>query len=71
MGGRRVAVQDQPRSESAPRLRVVDEGGLWSFELQGRPGADVVFVLLPAMGVPARYYDPFVEEPLRLKPEFP
>jgi len=65
MGGRRVDVQDQPHSETAPRLRVVDEGGLWSFELQGRPGADVVLVLLPAMGVPARYYDPFVEELLR------
>lgn len=65
MGGRRVAVLDQADARVAPRARIVDEGGLWSFELHGRPNADVVLVLLPAMGVPARYYDPFVEELLR------
>lgn len=65
MGGRRVEVLDHAPPRNDPRVRIVDEGGLWSFELHECPGADVVLVLLPAMGVPARYYDSFAEELLR------
>lgn len=43
-------------------MLLVDEGGLWSFELYGPLDADVALILLPAMGVPARYYDPFAEQ---------
>lgn len=43
-----------------PRRVVDDEDGLWSFRVYGEAGADTVLVLLPAMGVPARYYAPLV-----------
>jgi predicted alpha/beta hydrolase len=36
------------------------EDGLWSFRVYGEADADVVLVLLPALGVPARYYAPLV-----------
>lgn len=64
MGGRRVAVAERSASLSSgePLITVRDEGGLWSFEVFGEPDADTVLVLLPAMGVPARYYAPLVDE---------
>jgi predicted alpha/beta hydrolase len=63
MGGRRVSVSDRPAaSDAAPLTTVRDRGGLWSFELHGETSADLALVLLPAMGVPAHYYDPLVDE---------
>lgn len=65
MGGRRIAVAERaasPSSRSEPLVTVRDEGGLWSFELYGEPGTDTALVLLPAMGVPAGYYTPLVDE---------
>ncbi|MFT4229426.1 MAG: hypothetical protein QM602_03970 [Microbacterium sp.] len=64
MGGRRVTVVERPVAAHGdePIVTVSDEGGLWSFELHGAPHADVVIVLLPAMGVPARYYDTLAGE---------
>lgn len=37
-----------------------DEDGLWSFRVYGEADADTVLMLLPGMGVPARYYAPLV-----------
>ena len=39
---------------------VDDEDGLWSFRVYGDTEAGTVLILLPAMGVPARYYAPLV-----------
>lgn len=62
MGGRRVPVLDRVAVGDSPLAHVTDEGGLWSFRLHGDPNADLVLILLPAMGVPVRYYDPLVKE---------
>lgn len=43
-----------------PWQAVDDEDGLWSFRVYGEAGADTALVLLPALGVPARYYAPLV-----------
>jgi predicted alpha/beta hydrolase len=43
-----------------PWRAVDDENGLWSFRVYGDADADTVLVLLPALGVPARYYAPLV-----------
>ena len=45
-----------------PRRAVDDEDSLWSFRVYGEADADAVLVLLPALGVPARYYAPPVRE---------
>jgi uncharacterized protein (DUF302 family)/predicted alpha/beta hydrolase len=47
-------------TEALPWRAVDDEDGLWSFRVYGEAGADTVLVLLPGMGVPARYYAPLV-----------
>lgn len=43
-----------------PWRGVDDEDGLWSFRVYGEKDAATVLVLLPAMGVPARYYTPLL-----------
>jgi len=67
MGGRRVAIAERPAPHLAPEpsTTVRDADGLWSFELHGSASAASVLVLLPAMGVPVRYYDPLADELLR------
>ncbi len=64
MGGRRLAVAEPPRrtrsGAPAPWLSVQDDDGLWSFDVHGDASTDTVLVLLPALGVPTRYYAPLV-----------
>jgi hypothetical protein len=50
-----------PSGTPPPRKAVDDEDGLWSFRVYGEAHADTVLVLLPAMGVPARYYAPLAD----------
>ena len=45
-----------------PWRTIHDETGLWSFGLYGDRDAGRVVVLLPAMGTPARYYQPLLRE---------
>lgn len=45
-----------------PWQTVRDEEGLWSFSVYGERDADTVIILLPAMGVPARFYAPLLRE---------
>ena len=55
------AASPQRRTDMpAPWRAVDDEDGLWSFRVYGDAEADTVLILLPAMGVPARYYAPLV-----------
>lgn len=45
-----------------PWRTIQGENGLWAFRLYGEQDADTVVILLPGMGVPARYYEPLLRE---------
>jgi 1-acyl-sn-glycerol-3-phosphate acyltransferase len=58
-----IRTRTQPPASAGvplPWRTVDDEDGLWSFGVYGEADADTALVLLPALGVPARYYAPLV-----------
>jgi predicted alpha/beta hydrolase len=53
------------RDVAEPRQTVRDPDGLWSFSVYGETTADTAMIVLPALGVPARFYAPLLREWLR------
>lgn len=45
-----------------PWRTIRDDDGLWAFSLFGERDPETVIILLPAMGVPARFYAPLTNE---------